>query len=93
MKAFLETGQDIWDWAADNIKVEAKPQDFCANIAKNVKKALESEIDNAEILAAVFAGGVTPQSIMVALEEMAKQEEIAALEAVVASGQAVQVAA
>lgn len=64
--------QDIWSWAADNIKIEAKKVDYLAKITKDVTKALADEEDNnslTDVLAAVMASEeVDIASLMLAME-------------------------
>jgi hypothetical protein len=58
---------NIWTWAAANLKVEKKPKDYLNKITKLVEKALEDEDEGADmedVILAVFAGGVDVKAML-----------------------------
>lgn len=62
-REFLEDEtNDIWAWAARNVKVEKKPVDWSKKISSDIQKALNAEGDDAltakEVMVAVLAGGI-----------------------------------
>lgn len=73
--AFLAIEEnDIWSWAAENVKVEKKPVDFAKNISKWVGKALNDEenpLDPAEVLSAVIDGGLSKEQMLDLLAQIA----------------------
>lgn len=76
---FLSSGADIWEWAAENVKVEAKQPDYLANITKNIKGAVEKgHKSQADIISAILAAGFTASEFTAALmaveEHQADQE-------------------
>ena len=78
-KEFLEVeDNNIWTWAANNVKVEAKPIDWHNKIKRDITKALEAE-ENAltpkEVLMAVLSGGITAQDVGDLMELLAQGEE------------------
>lgn len=82
ISAFLEDeSQDIWSWAAENIKIEKKKVDYLAKITKDVTKALEDEEQGnslADILNAVIASEqVDITSLMLAMENLNQVDEAA----------------
>lgn len=60
---FLATEDTIWDWAADNIKVEQKEIDWAQRLTKDMTKAIEA--------------GLTFNDIMSILEQVVPQQEAA----------------
>lgn len=71
-------GNNIWTWAKDNVKVEAKAVDYLKKIEGDIKKALDPEkggLDQAEVLIAVMNGGLTPQAIIAVLEAMGNEQQ------------------
>lgn len=70
--SFLENkDNDIWTWAAQNVKVEQKPVDFAKKIAGDVSKALADEdngLDPVGVIMAVLAGGVKLTDIIDGIE-------------------------
>lgn len=61
---------DIWTWAADNVKVDKKPVDFAKKIAGDVRKALEDEdnpLDSMAVMRAVISGGLSIDDMMEAI--------------------------
>ena len=69
--AFLsDPNQNIWTWADREIAVEQRPFDPNA-ITQFIGRALKKmDGDQAAVLRAVFAGGITPAAFMVVLEEI-----------------------
>lgn len=68
--------QNIWTWAERNIKVEKKAFKL-ETLGKDVKKALEAEDDEgnllyskADILRTVLEGGITPDDVIDLLKAM-----------------------
>lgn len=72
---------NIWTWGADN--VEVKEKDLAGNVAKAVKAALKGHEKSgtapcspADVVNAMFVGGVTVHDLMAALEaRMAEPKE------------------
>lgn len=76
--AFLDDeSQNIWSWAADNVKVEAKAVDYAKNITKWVAKAIEAEdgLTKAEVLDAIFSGGLSADDFNQVLADIVAQEQ------------------
>lgn len=73
-----DADNDIWTWAAQNVRVEKKPVDFAKKITGDVSKALNAE-ENAltvgEVIAAVVAGGVSIEDMFQAIEDATVEEE------------------
>lgn len=66
---------DIWSWAADNVKVEAKEVDWSKKISKDVEKAIEAGTSNIDIVAAVMNGGLTLGDIVAIMEQVANAQD------------------
>lgn len=80
---------DIWLWAARNVKVEKKPIDWSKRISSDIQKALNAEGDDSltpkEVMVAVLAGGIQADDLTAMLEliiEEAEQKEEQPLAAV-----------
>lgn len=73
---FLEDeDNDIWKWAAENIKVEKKPVDFAKNISKWVGKALNDEenpLEPVDVMKAVIDGGLSQPEMLELLAQIAQ---------------------
>lgn len=82
IEAFLsDEGNDLWVWAEANITFEQKPADYAGRIAKAVKKALADDDEGltaAEVLSAVFEGGVSIADLMGAVEAITREQKEAA---------------
>ena len=80
--AFLgDEENNIWTWAAENIEVEQKKKDFAGLIAKSITRALEGDektdtppLARDELMAAIFAGGVTLDDLLFGIEARRQQE-------------------
>lgn len=58
---------NIWTWAAANIKLEKKPKDYLNKLTKLVERALaddEEGISMEDIMLAVFEGGVDTKAVI-----------------------------
>lgn len=99
--AFLSDPEnDIWLWASTNVEVEPKKKDFSGMIQRIVKQALVGDeksgtdaLDPMAIIAAVFAGGVNLDDVLLAVETEqlkadAEAELQASIEALMAQGEA-----
>lgn len=75
-QSFLaDPNQNIWTWADREVNVEQKPFDPNA-ITQFIGRALKKmDGDQAAVLRAVFAGGITPAAFMVVLEEITAAEQ------------------
>lgn len=76
-KEFLaDEDNNIWTWAADNVKIEAKPVDWVKRITKDVSKALGDENDPLtakDVLMAVMAGGINAQDLAGLMEVLIQE--------------------
>ena len=73
--AFLEDPlNNIWTWAGRNIEVQQKEFEL-STVTKYVegalKKADKAGHKQVDVLKAIFAAGITPQSLLIAFNEMA----------------------
>ncbi len=69
-----DPNQNIWTWADREVHVEAKPftlTKVTTFIEGALKKAPGVNLTQADILRAVFAGGITPATIMQVVDQMA----------------------
>ena len=71
---FLEDeNQNIWTWAADNIKIEQKAVDYLAKITKDVTKALADEEQGTtvtDVMRAVLAAdGITITDVLLEMQQ------------------------
>ena len=70
IKALEDPHFNIWTWADRHIEVEHKPFDVSA-VTKMVEKALKkTNGDQMTVLRAVFAGGVSPDTIIAMMDEL-----------------------
>jgi uncharacterized protein YfeS len=64
---------DIWKWAADNVKMEKKPPEYAKQLTKIVERALADEADGLtvhEVLMAVLsADGINVADVVVEMEQ------------------------
>ena len=72
---------NIWSWAERNIEVQVRPF-----TEEKITKFIEGSIkkmagDQARVLRAVIAAGITPEALMVVLDEMTSDKPVAAIEA------------
>ena len=76
MASFLhEAENDIWTWQAEHITVDAKPVNYAAKVTTAINAALRPEkggLSAAEVLQAVFAGGVSVEDVLAMLDGIAK---------------------
>lgn len=74
MKEFLaDESNNIWTWQNRNVDVERKKLTYEAKIAQLVEKSLTAKkdaISQVDVLKAVFAGGVTAETVIHVLQEM-----------------------
>ena len=92
IKEFLaDVSNNIWTWADENVETDLKKKDFGGMIQRAVAKALEGDektdtppLDREAILAAIFAGGVSIEDMMEAIDvqESKIEAEMAAAEAI-----------
>ena len=83
IKEFLaDEKNNIWTWAETEIQVEKKKKDFAGMITRQVTKALEGDeasdtpaISAADVLSAVFAGGVSLEAFLEAAEAIETQQQ------------------
>lgn len=79
MASFLhEEGNDIWAWQAEHVSMEAKPVNYAMKISKAIEAALKEDkgaLTPAQVLEAVFAGGVSVNDVVAMLEGMAQPKE------------------
>lgn len=69
-----DPANDIWSWAATNIKIEEKPKNYADKIKTLVQRALADEkegLDSIHVLRAVLAGGITVADCLDVLNEVA----------------------
>ena len=82
---------NIWTWAADNIKLDKKQIDWSKRIEQDVAKAIDEDnggLSMVDVLKAVLAGGVSSIDLGLALEVMAdnaQQDEMDAADAAMES--------
>ncbi len=58
---------NIWSWADRNITIEAKPFDLTkvtAQVSSMLKKAAENNINKADVIRAILAGGIAEQELI-----------------------------
>lgn len=92
IKEFLsDESNNIWTWADANVEIESKRKDFAGLITRTIEKALEGDersntpaLEREKILEAVFAGGVSIEDMMEAIDvmEAKRQAELEAAEAI-----------
>lgn len=92
IKEFLaDVSNNIWTWADENVETDLKKKDFGGMIQRAVSKALEGDektdtppLARDAILAAIFAGGVSIEDMMEAIDvqESKIEAEMAAAEAI-----------
>lgn len=74
-----DENNDIWSWAARNVKVQQNPVDFSKKITTDVTKALNAEGDEqlsvGEVIAAVIKGGVTIEAMFEAIDNATNEEK------------------
>lgn len=65
-KAFLaDEANDIWSWAKDNVKIEAKEVDYLGKVTKAIQQAAEKGgATQLELVNAIVAGGLELSSLM-----------------------------
>ena len=77
MASFLhEADNDIWSWQAEHITMEAKPVNYAVKVSKAIEAALKEDkggLSPAEVLQAVFAGGVSVDDVVEMLNAMSKE--------------------
>ena len=64
-----DESNDIWSWAKDNVKVEAKEVDYIGKVTKAISQAIEKgHASQAELVKAVLAGGLDVAAIMAIMQ-------------------------
>lgn len=70
-----DEANNIWKWSDDNLDVEVKQKDFYALVSKQIQKALEGDeksdtpaLTRDQLVAAIFAGGVTIDDMLYGIE-------------------------
>lgn len=58
---------NIWSWAARHIDIVKKPYNV-SDVTKAIEKALKKKASKADILQAVFSGGLTMEDILAIIE-------------------------
>ena len=72
---------NIWSWAERNIEVQVRPFTD-EKVTKFVEGAIKKMAgDQARVLRAVIAAGITPEALMVVLDEMTSDKSVEAVEA------------
>ena len=66
IREFLSVeANDIWSWAEQNVKVEAKDPDYLGKIKKAIQKAVESQaVSPIDIVKAIAAGGLDLNAVI-----------------------------
>lgn len=66
IRQFLSVeANDIWSWAEQNVKVEAKDPDYLGKIKKAIQKAVESDaVSQLDIVKAIAAGGLDLNAVI-----------------------------
>lgn len=79
--AFLEDPlNNIWSWAEQHVKVEAKKVDFKGKIIGDIQKAMKADpknnpepLDEEDVINAVFEAGISAETIMRILKAMVEE--------------------
>jgi len=81
--AFLEDPlNNIWSWAEQHVKLEAKKIDFKGKIISDIQKAMKADpknnpepLEEDDVIKAVFEAGITVGAIMRIMKELADANE------------------
>lgn len=81
-RAFLEDPlNNIWSWAERNIQIEKKDFDLAqvtVYMTGILKKAKKANLSQADVLKAVLAAGVTPDTIIAMLDDLGEPDKVLA---------------
>ncbi len=71
MAEFLkDEANTIWTWQDANIDMAKKPVNYVVNVVKAVEAAIKHDVSKADLIKAMFDGGVTPDDLIAILSSM-----------------------
>jgi len=73
-RAFKESGMTVFGWLDANVKTDKKPVNYASRITNAVKSGLKHDLSQHDAIIAAFDGGLTTETILAVLDEIARRE-------------------